>query len=205
MGVLACEEAVIYLDEVLLIWGVGNESIGANESAQNVFLQELLDAGAKLLGSAPVRIPGALNLAMDSILFMCEKLAGSLPRMELDRPAYYRMVVNELLGRKKQGLDIGAGAAGLRQALSREAPGLRWRVMADLHTREGVGAAWRTAKQLIGREDSASDITVLHGSEHGFRNIFECAQRLADFAGTSRNSGLQKSEAVAADGIPSGR
>jgi len=175
---LAFRKELIYLDELMLVWGVGKESIGASQSnrgrAAEVFLEELRNDNIPVLKYVPAKIHSPMNYALDSFLFMKDKLGSLLPDCALNTNAYYAMISAEP---SRNPSNANAELAEFRQALYREPLGVRLKVRLKLALRKLKDRAARgTVRWRIAR--SSPELRSASGEDYNFKNIFECVQNL---------------------------
>jgi glycosyltransferase involved in cell wall biosynthesis len=179
-----------YLDDLLLLWGVGKESIGASASTQGeaaqTFVEELRNKNAPILENVPLKILSPMNYGLDSFLFMYKKMAYRLPELQFNWHAYYRLLGNEILGRNTPDPNGNGEIDQFWAALDRERLSLRCRVRAgifyqNLRRRIPLGSF----RELIGVVRPVLGTTA-RGEEYGFSDIFECSQALDAISGTAQ-------------------
>jgi len=175
---LAFRKELIYLDELMLVWGVGKESIGASQTnrghAAEVFLEELRNDNVPVLKYVPAKIHSPTNYALDSFLFMKDKLGSLLPDCALNTNAYYTLISGEPAGGPS---NAKAEFAEFCRALHGEPLDVRLKVRVNLALRKLKNRAARgTARWRIPK--SSPELRSVMGKDYNFKNIFECVQRL---------------------------
>jgi glycosyltransferase involved in cell wall biosynthesis len=175
---LAFRKELVYLDELLLVWGVATESIGASQSlrgtAANVFLDELRNDNAPILKYVPAKIHSPMNYALDSLLFMKDKLGALLSGYIFNTEAYYTLMSGERGGSRS---NADTELAEFRRALRSEGLDVQLKVLATLTWQNLRGRAARQAHRW-GIARSSRRLRCISGQEYKFSNIFECVQHL---------------------------
>ena len=185
---LAFRGRLAYLDDLLLLWGVGAESIGASASTQGeaakAFVEELRNNNVPILEHVPVKILSPMNYGLDSFLFIYKKVAEMLPELEFNWCAYYRLIRNDILGRNAADPNGNKEIDEFWRALNQEDLSLRCRVRADIVYRDirkriNLGRF----RKIIG--GGPPPLWTARGEEYGFSDIFECSQALDAISGVA--------------------
>jgi glycosyltransferase involved in cell wall biosynthesis len=186
---LAFRGRLAYLDDLLLLWGVAKESIGASAcnqgEAAKAFVEELSNNNVPILEHVPVKILSPMNYGLDSFLFIYKKLAEKLPELQFDWSAYYRVIGSDVFGRKSSDRNGNKEIDKFWRALSQEHWSRRCRVCADLvyrDLRKRVNLG-RFRKVIAG---GPPPLGTARGEEYGFRDIFECSQALDAISGVAQ-------------------
>jgi hypothetical protein len=174
-------------------------------------MRELAAAHAKSFDEAPLAIPTTMNFAFDTVLRVRRAYGHDRAIDELDRPAYFRTLGQELLSLHRQGVDVKADASTWVRALRRETVATQLAVAQSLARQEGrrglVGLARRagfgpalSAIRKRARPD-ASEAMIFRGDEHGFTNIAEsvvaAVERLDIVRGPSRSRAQTRADSAA--------
>jgi glycosyltransferase involved in cell wall biosynthesis len=188
---LELRSSLVFVEDVLLLWGIGKESIGHSQTrrgeAGRVFVRELESTGSHRFEFVPLACPAAMNYGIDTFLRVLHRYGHPSPERGLDRVAYYRAVGGEILQSAEAGADVGGDLEALRGALRREPPRIRFPVAWDLGLYPGAQAvrdlrSWlrRTPLATVARwirraPPPEVQAREFRGSEWGFANIAECA------------------------------
>ena len=198
---LVVRPAVAYVDDLVLIWGIGKESIGHSQTkgsqASKDFLKELRDDDADRTRYVPLQVYTAMNFAIDSLLHIKHLAGDRLAELNIDPLAYYTCVARELVSLEHNGLDVSAGFDEMRNALAKEPPHVRLAITQQFFLVPG-GRMLRTAKETarstllslkqrwLGPRDDPSGLVQFKGDANGFSNIYEAATRLDDLVAPLR-------------------
>jgi hypothetical protein len=195
LAILSVTNQVTYVDDLLLIWGIGTESIGANfasgrSDSGKAFLAEFGRQQEELFRYVPVQIPTLYNTIADSILRM-RAVTGD-ERMTVRWPEYFCRLNSEISHFEAVGTDTRGMRDEIGTALAQQPAAVRREI--SLLTTNGSSPKRifnRFGRRMLrgcGLEDVV-DKHVLHrkppkqirGADNGFANIFECSQYLNTF------------------------
>src|SRR5919205_699240 len=120
----ACSE-ITFLDDLLLIWGISEKSIGADQtnkrgSASETFLREFKGERDTLYKYTPVKAKTVHNIVANSVLRMKDEIG--LTGFELDPAMYFIRIYKDLILLEGNGGDVAAGLRQIFEALA-EQPG----------------------------------------------------------------------------------
>lgn len=191
MAQLAICNRLVFIDDLLLIWGVGDESIGAASGrkgkASETFLNELKVDNSHELKHVPLSFLLPMNHAVDSVLKMKSKFTDRFKEFSLDLNTYYLMVRHELSIWEANGVNIENELRDYHKALAKEL----WTIQFQVYMRNylskanklGRGIAHQVINQVLPvfrptRIIKNHHCLTMNGEERGFTNIYECIQYL---------------------------
>jgi hypothetical protein len=193
---LAVRPALAFLNDLLLIWGVCNDSIGysANKgsAAAQTFFAELKAAKVDRAQHVPIQVKSTMNVAMDSVLNIKAISPQGLERLDVNWKAYFLVVGNEMLALERNGADMESAFADMRAALRGQPLLTQLTVFGKIlplrnaahfrliqsRIRDQIAAIKQPIRKQLGMP--ASPYVRVSGHEGGFSNMFEAAGRLDD-------------------------
>jgi glycosyltransferase involved in cell wall biosynthesis len=194
---LAVRPALAYVHDLVLIWGIGKESIGYSQTkggqASKDFLRELRDDNADRTRYVPLQVYTAMNFAIDSLLHVKHLAGDRLAELNIDPLGYYACVARELVALERNGLDVSAGFDEMRKALAKESPRVRLAITQQFCLVPG-GRMLRTAQEAarsalsslkhrwLGPGHHPSALAQFKGDANGFSNIYEAVARLDELS-----------------------
>jgi glycosyltransferase involved in cell wall biosynthesis len=198
-GQLEVRSEVLVIDDHLVLWGIGNESVGASArtrgAAAQAFNEDLKKIGMDQLLFVPLSMRSMVNCILDTILIVWDRAGDKRGFSQVSLAAYLDAVARDVVHVERAGADLASDFAELA-ALAQRLP-LRERLvfLARFGLHPG-GPQLRRARARIRRQIANSwllstfehktryghDPTrVFKGTEHGFTNIFECVSRIESF------------------------
>jgi len=211
IAILSQVKTVTYIDDLLLIWGIGKESIGASSSvggeAGQTFLEEFKDEKSDLFKYTPLKSMTVQNIVVNSILKM-EDVAG-ISGFQINWTSYFNSIYQELTLLEKSGSDISKQLEQFFQALELQPEQLRRDVEKKIKThdynlqrqnspfrkmiRKMIGNGY--FRNAIDNMRKQNKLLTIKGLDHGFSNIFECSQNIDKImAVTSKDHSINTSK-----------
>jgi len=203
LAILSEVKEVSFLDDLLLIWGIGKESIGADQAtrrgkAVSDFLSEFKEEEAALYSYAPLKVRTIHNTIANSVLRMRDEIGIS--SLTLSPVSYFLRIYDDLVALKEAGGDVTVEMAeffgtlrdqpdDVRCEVEQRIPDHRASIRRRISNLIGQGDLRKLIDRGLRRPRLAGSLRTIKGEDHGFSNIFECAQMIDSFLTPSQISG----------------
>ena len=196
---LEVRQELLAIDDHLVLWGIGKESVGAQSrtrgAASQAYMDDLKAVGMDRAELVPLQTVSLTNYTLDTILRIWARAGDREGFAQVDLRAYLDAVARETVHVERATVDVGDDFREIAEVAKRLPFGERVVFLAryGLHP----GGDWlRRARALVRREIArrsllsaferhtrfrADPTRVFKGADYGFTNIFECASRIDDF------------------------
>lgn len=188
---MLCEtDRMLYVDDVMGIVGMGRQSIGGDQihrGASGVAKEFEAEFQGDIFTRVPFKVNMIATTVTDTLAGCKERLADRLAGYEIDWEAFWTACHRELRARRADGWNTDQVVEELTRRMDEAVPGLSERLREGDREDERRRAKRRRKQRVrrlkalvgLGRNRTRkSGAQRIHGDEHGFSNILECAARL---------------------------
>jgi len=184
-----------YIDDILMLGGVGKESIGAaqayNRGKSSVRFTEEFH-GEKILSHVPLKAPVVANFDAETLLRVKKLMPERFSSIDLDWSRYFILCYKQILFHQKTGVDVSKDSKEFFDVLSKQPLAFQTKVRfatmgykQKLALKDIVRRIIYNFPMFIGLNyflpyplRKMMPAAVIRGEDAGFSNILECVRKL---------------------------